>query len=102
MNAGILIIEMLIIAAAFSIMVISMENKAVKDKNFDSLVADYPTDIQEAYYKSQGKKAEKEKLTAKNYVAKAVFMAVALAVVIALAALAGARTFWQGFLAAVI
>lgn len=102
MNAGILIIEMLIIAAAFSIMVISMENKAVKNRNFDSLVADYPTDIQETYYRSQGKKAEKEKLTAKNYVAKAVFMAVALAVVIALAALAGARTFWQGFLAAVI
>lgn len=102
MNAGVLILEVVIIAAVFSVWVLSMGNKAVADKNYDSLVADYPPDIQEAYYRNQGREAEKEKLTARNYVAKAIFMVVALVIVIGLAVLAGARTFWQGFWAAVI
>lgn len=92
-----LIIESVVIVAAFCVMCVTMMTK-----NPESMVADYPPDIREMYYKSQGKEEEKEKLTAKNYVAKGIFMLVALAVVVGLAALAGARTFWQGFLAAVI
>lgn len=97
MNIGILIIESLIIIIAFCIMVITIINR-----NPESMVADYPPEIQEAYYRNQGRPAEKEKLTAKNYVAKALFMIVALAVVVGLAALAGARNFLQGFVAAVV
>lgn len=97
MSVPILILESLAIAAAFGVMIFVM-----MEKNPAGMVADYPPEIQEAYYKSREEKSEREKLTAKNYIAKAVFMIVALALVAVLAILAGARNFWQGFFAAAI
>lgn len=92
-----IIAETAIVVAAFAAMVVIMENKDPV-----GMVADYPPDIQAAYYESQGLQQEKEQITAKNYVAKGIFMVVAVVVVIALAYLAGARTFWQGFWATAV
>ena len=91
-----IIIECLILAIPFSIMVTVLLNKDPVN-----MITDYPPEIQAEYYRSQGLEAKKEKLTAKNYIAKAIFMVVALAVVVGFAYLAGARSFLDGFIAAI-
>lgn len=96
MSALTIIIECLILAIPFSIMVTVLLNKDPVN-----MITDYPPEIQAEYYRSQGLEAKKEKLTAKNYIAKAIFMVVALAVVVGFAYLAGARTFLDGFIAAI-
>lgn len=97
MNIPILVIESILITIPFAVMVLLIENK-----DPESMVADYPPDIQAAYYKYTGKEKAAEKLTLKNYVAKAVFMVVAFFVVVFLARLAGADSFWEGFLATAV
>lgn len=96
MSALIIFIECLVIAIPFSLMVVIMLNKDPAN-----MVTNYPPEIQAEYYRSQGIKVSKQKLTAKNYIAKSIFMVVALAVVVLLAYLAGARTFMDGFIASV-
>lgn len=91
-----IIIECLILAIPFSIMVTVLLNKDPVN-----MITDYPPEIQAEYYRSQGLEAKKEKLTAKNYIAKSIFMVVALAVVVGFAYLAGARSFLDGFIAAI-
>ncbi len=91
-----IIIECLILAIPFSIMVTVLLNKDPVN-----MITDYPPEIQAEYYRSQGLEAKKEKLTAKNYIAKAIFMVVALAVVVGFAYLARARSFLDGFIAAI-
>ena len=96
MSAWIIIVECPVIAIPFSLMVVIMLNKDPVN-----MIVNYPPEIQAEYYRSQGLEAKKEKLTAKNYIAKAIFMVVALAVVVGFAYLAGARTFLDGFIAAI-
>lgn len=96
MSALTIIIECLILAIPFSIMVTVLLNKDPVN-----MITDYPPEIQAEYYRSQGLEAKKEKLTAKNYIAKAIFMLVALAVVVGFAYFAGARTFLDGFIAVI-
>ena len=91
-----IIIECLILAIPFSIMV-----TVILNKDPVNMITDYPPEIQAEYYRSQGLEAKKEKLTAKNYIAKAIFMVVALAVVVGFAYLARARSFLDGFIAAI-
>lgn len=95
MSVWIIIVECLVISVLFSIMVVTMLNKDPVN-----MIVNYPPEIQAEYYRSQGLEAKKEKLTAKNYIAKVIFMIVALVVIIGLAYLAGARTFLDGFIAA--
>lgn len=89
MSVWIIIVECLVISVLFSIMVVTTLNKDPVNMIVNS-----------EYYRSQGLEAKKEKLTAKNYIAKVIFMLVALVVIIGLAYLAGARTFLDGFIAA--
>ena len=94
MSVWIIIVECLVISVLFSIMVVTTLNKDPVN-----MIVNYPPEIQAEYYRSQGLEAKKEKLTAKNYIAKVIFMLVALVVIIGLAYLAGARTFLDGFIA---
>ncbi len=95
MSVWVIIVECIIVSVLFSAMVVVLLNKDPVN-----MIVNYPPEIQAEYYRSQGLEAKKEKLTAKNYIAKAIFMLVALAVIVGLAYLAGARTFWSGFIAA--
>ena len=70
------------------------------NKNPVNMIVYYPPEIQAEYYCSQGMEAKKEKLTAKNYIAKVIFMVVALAVMVGLSDPAGAHIFLDGFIAA--
>ena len=96
MSAWIIIIECPVIAIPFSLMVVIILNKDPVN-----MIVNYPPEIQAEYYRSQGFEAQKQKLSAKNYIAKAIFMVVALAVVVGLAYLAGARSFLDGFIASI-
>lgn len=93
MTPWIIIVECLAICIPFALMVVTMLNK-----NPVNMIVNYPPEIQAEYYRSQGLEAKKEKLTAKNYIAKGIFMLVALAV--GLSKLAGAHSFLDGFIAA--
>lgn len=95
MTPWILIVECLAIGIPFSLMVVIMLNKDPVN-----MIVNYPPEIQAQYYRSQGLEAKKEKLTAKNYIAKAIFMVAALAVMVGLSRLAGAHSFLDGFIAA--
>lgn len=86
-------IDSILITIPFVIMVLLIENK-----DPESMVADCPPDIQAAYYKYTGREKAAEKLTMKNYLAKAIFMVVAFFVMVFLARLAGADSYWEGFL----
>lgn len=95
MTPWILIVECLAIGIPFSLMVVIMLNKDPVN-----MIVNYPPEIQAEYYRSQGLEAKKEKLTAKNYIAKVIFMVAALAVMVGLSRLAGAHSFLDGFIAA--
>lgn len=95
MTPWILIVECLAIGIPFSLMVVIMLNKDPVN-----MIVNYPPEIQAEYYRSQGLEAKKEKLTAKNYIAKVIFMVAALALMVGLSRLAGAHSFLDGFIAA--
>lgn len=97
MTAWILVVECVILLAIVYLNVVR-----VLMKNPESMIADYPPEIQEAYFKSQGKSLEKEKMTAKSLTAKAGALIIYAAVMAIMAYIAGAHTFLQGFLAVVI
>lgn len=95
MTPWILIVECLAIGIPFSLMVVIMLNKDPVN-----MIVNYPPEIRAEYYRSQGLEAKKEKLTAKNYIAKVIFMVAALALMVGLSRLAGAHSFLDGFIAA--
>ena len=97
MNPLILIIECIAIAIPFTIMVVVLLNRDPVN-----MITDYPPEIVEEYYRSQGVEEKRTKLTAKNYIAKVIFMIAALAVMALLSYLAGARSFLDGAIAACI
>lgn len=95
MTPWILIVECLAIGIPFSLMVVIMLNKDPVN-----MIVNYPPEIQAEYYRSQGLEAKKEKLTARNYIAKVIFMVAALALMVGLSRLARAHSFLDGFIAA--
>lgn len=97
MNPWIIIVECVVFLALFCANVFRIMNKDPL-----SAVSDYPPEIQEAYYQSQGKAPERKKLSAKSLAIKVVSMLVYMAILTGMAFLAGARTFWDGFWAIVI
>ena len=64
-----------------------------------SFVSDYPPEIQEEYYKSQGKQATKKKITIVMAVKKSIALAVFVLAFAWMAHCAGAVSFQQGLLA---
>lgn len=52
-------------------------------------------DVRKAYYKSQEKEEQKEKLTAKNYIANDIFMFVVLSAAVGLAGLIIMLIYWS-------
>lgn len=96
MTPWIIIVECLVICIPFSLMVVIMLNKDPVN-----MIVNYPPEIQAEYYRSQGLESQKQKLSAKNYIAKAIFMVAALAVMVGFSELAGAHSFLDGAIAAV-
>lgn len=96
MTPWIIIVECLVICIPFSLMVVIMLNKDPAN-----MIVNYPPEIQAEYYRSQGLESQKQKLSAKNYIAKGIFMVAALAVMVGFSELAGAHSFLDGVIAAV-
>ena len=91
MNLSVLLIEIGILLAGFSVLVFGM--LLISPLTF---ISDYPPEIQAEYYRSQHKEAAKAKLT-KLMVAKKLLAVVAFLFLFAwMLHLAGAETFWQG------
>lgn len=93
MSLTIILIEISIMLVVFAFLVFGM--LMISPLTF---MSDYPPEIQETYYKSQNKSAEKKKLNAVMKVKKIVAMLVFLFVFAWMLHVAGAKTFAQGLL----
>ncbi len=91
MNLSIILIEVTIMLAVFTMLVFGM--LLISPLTF---ISDYPLEIQMEYYRTQHKEAKKKKIT-KLMLAKKLFAVVAFLFLFAwMLHLAGAKTFWQG------
>lgn len=95
MSLTIIMIEISIMLVVFAFLVFGM--LMISPLTF---ISDYPPEIQEVYYKSQNKTAEKRKMNAVMKVKKIVAMFVFLFVFAWMLHIAGAKTFVQGLLLA--
>ena len=92
MNVTVIVVELLIMFLVFAFLVIGL--LLINPVTF---INDYPPEIQEIYYKSQNKEAEKEKLTT-MIIKKVVALIVFMFLFAWMLHLAGAKTFIQGLL----
>ena len=91
MNLPVVLIEIAILLASFTILVFGMH--LISSLTF---ISDYPPEIQAEYYRSQHREAAKKKLT-KLMLAKKLLAVIAFLFLFAwMLHLAGAKTFWQG------
>lgn len=90
MNWGIYAVECVVFLAVFTVMVMGMLRA-----NPVSFLSDYPPEIQERYYRTQGKEATKATLTKLMVAKKLIAVVVCLFVLAWMAHLAGAQTFLQ-------
>lgn len=88
MNVTVIVVELLIMFLVIGLLLI----------NPVTFISDYPPEIQEIYYKSQNKEAEKEKLTTMMIIKKVVALIVFMFLFAWMLHLAGAKTFIQGLL----
>ena len=88
MNVTVIVVELLIMFLVIGLLLI----------NPVTLISDYPPEIQEIYYKSQNKEAEKEKLTTMMIIKKVVVLIVFMFLFAWMLHLAGAKIFIQGLL----
>lgn len=88
MNVTVIVVELLIMFLVIGLLFI----------NPVTFISDYPPEIQEIYYKSQNKEAEKEKLTTMMIIKKVVVLIVFMFLFAWMLHLAGAKTFIQGLL----
>ena len=88
MNVTVIVVELLIMFLVIGLLLI----------NPVTFISDYPPEIQEIYYKSQNKEAEKEKLTTMMIIKKVVVLIVFMFLFAWMLHLAGAKTFIQGLL----
>jgi hypothetical protein len=93
MNVSVIIIEMIVFCLLFLALTTGL--LWISPLTF---VSDYPPEIQEAYYKSQHKEAEKSKLTVLMALKKIIAVIVYLFVFAWMMHLAGAKTFGEGLL----
>lgn len=96
MSFGILLIEMLIFASLFTVMVFYV---AMKRKNTPSNIHNYPPEIQEEYFKTHER--VDTSYQSKNVLLTKSFGIVLFTIVLYFCAkFAGAKNFWEGFLIA--
>ena len=88
MNVTVIVVELLIMFLVIGLLLI----------NPVTFISDYPPEIQEIYYKSQNKEAEKEKLTTMMIIKKVVELIVFMFLFAWMLHLAGAKIFIQGLL----
>lgn len=88
MNVTVIVVELLIMFLVICLLLI----------NPVTFISDYPPEIQEIYYKSQNKEAEKEKLTTMKIIKKVVVLIVFMFLFAWMLHLAGAKIFIQGLL----
>ena len=88
MNVTVIVVELLIMFLVICLLLI----------NPVTFISDYPPEIQEIYYKSQNKEAEKEKLTTMMIIKKVVVRIVFMFLFAWMLHLAGAKIFIQGLL----
>lgn len=88
MNVTVIVVELLIMFLVICLLLI----------NPVTFISDYPPVIQEIYYKSQNKEAEKEKLTTMMIIKKVVVLIVFMFLFAWMLHLAGAKIFIQGLL----
>ncbi len=88
MNVTVIVVELLIMFLVIGLLLI----------NLVTFISDYPPEIQEIYYKSQNKEAEKEKLTTMMIIKKVVVLIVFMFLFAWMLHLAGAKIFIQGLL----
>ena len=93
MNLSVILIEIVIMLAAFGALVFGM--LVISPLTF---ISDYPPEIQAEYYRSQKKQATKARLTKFMIIKKIVAVIAFLFLFAWLLHLAGATTFWQGVL----
>ena len=93
MNVTVIVVELLIMFLVFAFLVIGL--LLINPVTF---ISDYPPEIQEVYYKSQNREAEKEKLTTMMIIKKVVALIVFMFLFAWMLHLAGAKTFIQGLL----
>jgi len=88
MNAGIYILECIIMCIVFGTVVMS-----IIIKNPVSMISDYPPEIQDRYYQTQGKAFEKEKMTVGAMIRKIIALIIFAAVFAWMVHIAGGDTF---------
>lgn len=95
MNISVIIIEIVVMLAVFGALVFGM--LLINPLTF---ISDYPPKIQEEYYRSQHKEAEKKRLTKLMVLKKLIAVTAFLFIFAWMLHIAGAKTFWQGTLLA--
>ena len=93
MNIGIIIIEAIIFAIIFTTSVFIMAKKC---KNTPGWIFNYPKDIQDEYFKTH-ERVDVSFKSKKVIATKAVAILIFTAILFVCSYLAGAKTFWQGF-----
>lgn len=93
MNSTVIIIEIIVMLAAFGFLVFGL--LYINPLTF---VSDYPPEIQEVYYRTQHKEAVKEKLTLIMKVKKIAAVIAFVFIFAWMLHIAGAKTFVQGLL----
>lgn len=93
MSTTVIILEILIMLAVFSFLVFGL--LYINPLTF---ISDYPPEIQEVYYRTQGKAAAKEKLTVMMKIKKAAAMIAFMFLFARMLHMAGAKTLGEGIL----
>lgn len=93
MNTSVIILEILIMLAIFEFLVFGL--LYISPLTF---ISDYPPEIQEMYYQTQNKQAEKKKMTVIMKIKKIVAVVVFMFIFAWMLHIAGAKTFVQGLL----
>lgn len=93
MNISVIIIELIVMFLVFGFMVLGM--LFISPLTF---ISDYPPEVQEEYYRSQNKQAEKKKLTVLMALKKVIALIAFVFVFAWMLHIAGAETFIQGLL----
>ncbi len=88
MNVGVYILECIIMCIVFGAVVMSSIIK-----NPVSMISDYPPEIQDRYYQTQGKVFEKEKITISTMIRKIIGLIIFAAVFAWMVHIAGGDTF---------
>ena len=94
MNIKIIVIEAIILAVIFTIIIFIM---AIKHKNTPAMIFNYPKDIQDEYFKTH-ERVDVSFKSLKVIIAKSTALVIFTIILFICSYLAGAKTFTEGFL----